>query len=395
MERGEEMSNETGPVPDIEPVVLKVDEDLRNLVNGIEILDFVNPVNLENEKERFFSSNCSYNPQFQYRDHAIDAYRVKEGLYRLPVDEIRDPDLQSLYRTVIDAYADKVEQLSSIGSRKFIYNCLRYYGEPGPSDIANARFILHAPAIDVPGPDDRGQSQRYRAREVQAAFVEAMVGYGVEFPVEITSNMVAGAMVSKGTILINSSIDVSRLQLDALIHHELGVHVVTTLNARQQPLNILRAGLPLNTLTQEGLAILSEYYSGNLDVDRLRVLALRVLAVKMLVDGYDFRRTFLSLLEEHRLDRERAFKLVARVYRGGGFTKDYLYLRGFREALRFCREGGDLRLMLVGKTTFESAEVLRRMLDGGWINPPKHFTKAFETPRLNDPVLDYLISAIR
>jgi len=45
-------------------------------------------------------------------------------------------------------------------------------------------------------------------------------------------------------------------------------------------------GMPGNTYTQEGLAILSEYLSGNLSLERLRTLALRVLAANMLVKKY-------------------------------------------------------------------------------------------------------------
>jgi len=385
----------------LEPVVVSVDEKLQSLVENVEILEFVNPVNLEQEKQAFFASNYSRNPEFQYKDHSINAYVFKENLYRLPVDDIQDSDLQLLYRQVVDSYADKAEQLSSIGSRQFLYNCLRYYGEPAPTDLANAQFILHAPAIDIKAGDDTvvGETahtaQVFPAREVKDAFIQALSHYGFQCPVEITPNMVAGAMVSKGRILINSEIQVNRLQLEALIHHELGVHMVTTMNAREQPLRLLRSGLPLNTLTQEGLAILSEYFSGNLDVERLRILALRVIAVKMLVDGNDFRRTFLALLEDHGLDRERAFKLAARVYRGGGFTKDHLYLRGFRDALAFYLNGGNLKNLLVGKTTFNSSDIINRLIDRGLIKSPKHITRAFESPRLNNPVLNYLISAIR
>ena len=50
----------------------------------------------------------------------------------------------------------------------------------------------------------------------------------------------------------------------ALAHHEVGVHMVTTINATLQPLNIFKIGMPINTKTQEGLAVLSEYLSDNL-----------------------------------------------------------------------------------------------------------------------------------
>ena len=57
-------------------------------------------------------------------------------------------------------------------------------------------------------------------------------------------------------------------------------------------------GLPKNTLTQEGLAILSEYLSSNLDIKRLKELALRVLCIKYLVKGMDFKGAFNRLVNK-------------------------------------------------------------------------------------------------
>jgi uncharacterized protein (TIGR02421 family) len=378
---------------DIEPAIVEVDKALFELIKGINILSFVNPINLHEEQEAFFASHYSRNPEFLYKEHNIDAYALKEQLYRLPVDNISDVDAHQLYRQVINSYADKAEQLASIGSRQFLYNCLRYYGEPSQKDIANANFILHAPAITLAHAQDL--DTRYDAAAVKSAFIQALDDYGFDCPVEINSNMVANAVVSRGRVIINSEISVNRLQRDALIHHELGVHMVTSMNAREQPLKLLRNGLPLNTLTQEGLAILSEYFSGNLDVERLRILALRVIAVKMMIDGYDFRHTFLTLLEDYDLDSTLAFKVTARVYRGGGFTKDWLYLRGFRDALKYVSSGEKLDTLLVGKTTFDDSQAIARLISRGVVIPAKHHTQAFLSPKKDCQELNYLISAIK
>ena len=76
----------------------------------------------------------------------------------------------------------------------------------------------------------------------------------------------------------------------ALAHHEIGVHLVTTLNGRAQPLKVLSIGCPLNTMTQEGMTILAEYLAGCLTIKRLKILALRVLAVDSMLKEKDFRQ---------------------------------------------------------------------------------------------------------
>jgi hypothetical protein len=44
-----------------------------------------------------------------------------------------------------------------------------------------------------------------------------------------------------------------------------------------------------------------------------------------------------------------AFSVTLRVYRGGGLTKDAIYLRGLLQLLRHLEEGGEIEPLYVGK----------------------------------------------
>ena len=130
---------------ELEPVVLEVDRKLYRMVRQVDSLLYINPVNLLQEKRRFFARGYQYTPEFRYRQLRIDPYALKEQLYHLPVSSINDPSLRELYRTVVDAHAMKVELLGTIGTEQFLYSSLRYYGEPCESDLANARFFAPRP----------------------------------------------------------------------------------------------------------------------------------------------------------------------------------------------------------------------------------------------------------
>jgi hypothetical protein len=66
----------------------------------------------------------------------------------LPLQDIEDDDLRQLYLVVIGSYIDKIDQFKSIGTPAFLYDSLRYYGEPSQKDIRNAHFVLHLPQSD-------------------------------------------------------------------------------------------------------------------------------------------------------------------------------------------------------------------------------------------------------
>ena len=372
----------------IEPAVLELDKKLYKLARGIETLGYINPKNLVREKKRFFARNYNYTPEFTYRQLEINPFEFREKLYRLPENNITDISIQQMYRDVIDAYATKIDLLTAIGSEKFMYNSLIYYGEPSDDDIQMAKFLLFAK------PFNPIQPATLDAEAAKTQFLRALDIYKIHCKVEITNKIVASAMVdnTKKTILINKSLKMNQMEMDALIHHELGVHMVTTTNANLQKLKIFKLGLPGNTYTQEGLAILAEYMSGNMSLPRLKTLALRVIAVKMMIDHHDFSHTFKALTNDYGIDKDNAFRLTVRVYRGGGFTKDFLYLRGIKDALKLYHSA-PLDALYVGKTGFSYLKTINEMIERGMVDKPEYLPLYLhnKTQAPANIILDYLI----
>ncbi|WP_299018053.1 flavohemoglobin expression-modulating QEGLA motif protein [uncultured Photobacterium sp.] len=368
--------------------VIKLDRQLYSIARGINTLSYINPLNLKQEKRRFLLKPHEYQPRFTYRQLDIDPYKFREKLYRLPVEDIRDADIQKMYRKVIDQLAVRIDLLTSIGHDEFFYNSLRYYGQPDEKDIANANFILHASEYEEP------VSESLNAEDAIAAFHEAARDYNIPCKIIGSKKLIARAMVSGRSIKINKNSRFSAKDLNALIHHELGVHLVTSVNADKQPLKVLKLGLPGNTHTQEGLAILCEHLSGSFPLHRLKTLALRVLAVEQMVKGENFGDTFNKLKAEYQLSQDDAFTITARAYRGGGFTKDYLYLKGLRDALMHYKEE-DLTSLFVGKTGFEFKPLLDELIAREILRKPAFMPKALIKPEFDDPIIDFMLRCIK
>ncbi len=376
----------------IESSILKLDRQLYQLARGIETLTFINPQNIAVEKRRFFAKNYNYSPSFTYRHLDINPYEFREKLYRLPVDDISDVSIQQFYRDVIDTYAMKVDLIASVGKEKFLYNSLRYYGEPSENDSKTAEFLLFAKEFES------NEARTIPATEIREAFIAAIEKLQIKCRVMLTDKIIANAMskTTRRLIQINRLACVNKKELDALIHHELEVHMLTTVNSDKQKLKVFKLGLPGNTCTQEGLAILSEYMTGNLTLQRLKVLALRVIAVKMMIKDYDFSRTFKILMDDYGLNQNEAFKITARVYRGGGFTKDFLYLRGLRMALQKFKTC-DISPLFIGKTSFEYFDVINELVQRKMIKPPNLLPQFMSTKKVYHPdkILEYLLETIR
>ncbi len=387
------MSNQDAMSPDynIPPEVKALDNALFSLVSNIDILDAVSPLNYRDERKAFFEGHYSKVPNFIYKKSNIDAFSLKRSLFNLPIESIKDDDLRLIYQDIIDSYVDKIDQFKSIGSGDFLYDSLRYYGEPSEKDIRNAHFVLHLP---------ENATAEDRETVLDASEIENLLGNfaaerGYEFVLKKDDSMIANALVSGTTIKINTNAKVNETEAMALAHHEVGVHLVTTLNGRAQPLRLLSIGCPLNTMTQEGMAILAEYLAGCLTVKRLRVLALRVLAVDSMLREKNFRTTFLMLKEQYQVSDEQAFTITARVFRGGGFTKDFLYLQGFHHMLNAYESESQFNHLLVGKTSIDYLPKLSKLIERGVLIAPKYISPAFENPINNTDTHKFIAHAIK
>lgn len=371
--------------------LIKIDNQLFNIVKDFEIISLINPINIDQTRKKFIKSKYSENPEFIYNQLSINPFEFKRKLYDIPVEKINDISLRILYQDVIDSYADKIDIIASIGTDKFLYNSLRYFGEPDKNDIKNAEYILHSSSSV-----DQEEELNLNSSDVFHYFKYVIDKYGFQCKLEISKKIISKVLNlnNKKTLLIRKDAFFSEKSLHALAEHEIGVHMLTTINSRVQPLKIFRLGTPLNTHAQEGLAILSEYLSGNISINRLQILSLRVLTIEKLLQGYDFKQTFAFLMDTGLLNETQSFFMTARIFRGGGFTKDHLYLKGFKDILKYYNENKHIMSLLIGKTSLKYKDVIEEMIERKIFLPPKYKTISFLNPVEPDPIIKYILESL-
>ena len=200
---------------------------------------------------------------------------------------------------------------------------------------------------------------------------------------------------STQTLLIKKNTKFSKNQLLTLANHEIGVHLVTTYNGIEQPLKIFSNGFPRNVETQEGLAVFSEYMSGALTLNRLKTLAYRVLASDSLIKGYSFSDSFDLIHGTYKLNRNDAFSITMRVHRGGGFTKDRVYLSGLRKIYKRHQRGESMDNLLTGKVTMDYEADIVHLQKLGLANPITHKNRAYIQNKNENKTLDFILNHLK
>ncbi len=384
----------TEEIVSIHPNLFRIDKHLNKLVQRIELLNYINPINIEQEKRNFFASKYNVNPNFRYRKIDFNAHKIQQELFLQDIDSIKDVATRAFYQEVIYDYSGLVQCIETIGQgRKFYYNALKSFGTPTQKDVENAQFILHFQDDEF----DQEMFPIFNADEASEYFREFIKNYDFDLNIKYSTKISAAAMVQNNTqtLLLKKNHRFSANQLKVLANHEIGVHLVTTYNGLQQPLKIFHNGFPNNVETQEGLAVFSEYMSGCLTLHRLKELSYRVMAADSLHKGFNFCDTFDLLHNQYKLNREESYNISLRAHRGGGFTKDYMYLTGLKKVYDYFYNKGDLNLLLTGKVSIENINVIKNWQANGLAEDITFRNHAFEKNLNTHTTLNFILQNLK
>jgi len=141
----------------------------------------------------------------------------------------------------------------------------------------------------------------------------------------------------------------------------------------------MKSGLAGYDQLQEGLAVVAEYLAGGLTPERLRLLAARVIAVRHLLRGAEFVEVFREVHKTLAIPKRHAFFVTLRVFRGGGFTKDAIYLRGVLDVLEHLRLERSFETLLIGKFSVAHAPLIHELRCRQLLKPPSLLPRALKT----------------
>ncbi|MFA5504733.1 MAG: tyrosine/phenylalanine carboxypeptidase domain-containing protein [Vulcanimicrobiota bacterium] len=343
-------------------LVWQVDKELEEISNSFSFLLQVTPINLHQAWLSFKRSNYEEDPRFVYRPFSLDPTELKRRLFAIPIEKVEEPTFYKIFLEKQHQIDTKISMIARRRTRHFLYGSLSLYGDVSPDLVEQAHLMLQIVPARTRDANPRLIDAQEFAREARREINHYKKQWSEFTPqVMVRDDLETGLLCDGGNLLIGSRVQVPASRVEPLLHHEVGTHLVTYYNGRAQPLNQLALGLADYIEFQEGIAVLSEFLSGHLSKPRLRYLALRVLAVDNMIKGAAFPESFRKLREAYEVPAKRLFDILSRVYRGGGLTKDAVYLRGLLSLLDYLREGGDLAPLFVGKIARHHIPVIQEL----------------------------------
>ena len=347
---------------------LKADRKLGRLARSFDFLLSISPIDTSTALAGFLADKGEKPPRFHYRPLTVDPDLAKRDLYAVDLSSLEDPLLERLLaekRREIDA---QLTMLATRNTSAFRPASMFLYGAVDPLLLADARAVLSSTVQDPP----RGEIVDALQIAAARALIEKYRAIDPSFEAQVeVRDDVAGLLVSGAKLMIGSDSAMPARRLEALLAHEVSVHLLTYYNGARQGLTIFRTGLAGYEGVQEGLGVFAEWASGGLTRTRLRLLAGRVIAVDAMLHGADFIAVWRALTRDHGFTSRGAFSIAARVFRSGGLAKDAIYLQGFRAVVELVRAGASLDAFWLGKIAPAHVPAIEELLNRGLIAAPR------------------------
>ena len=305
--------------------------------------------------------------------------------------------LEAYLKKTAISYITAAEMLASAGTPTFTEKSIALYGAPSESIFSGT--ITHRDAAKTFLDETSAYAESAKISDDELCILPDTVveqlrkrinAVFTEDPilVELDATLASKAAAGSDRVRIRNATCFSQADIDQLAEHECFVHSLTSINGKRQPLlSSMGLGAPRTTRTQEGLAIFAEMITHAMDLNRLRRIALRVLAISMGLEGADFIEIYEFFLNNGQSPFE-AFQSTYRVFRGGDprggvvFTKDISYLAGFSDVHTFFRWAIKERKLAyphhlcAGRMTLGDILSLEEYFDSGTIQPP-HYEPAW------------------
>jgi len=339
----------------------EIDEEITGIDNQIKLLFHLRPVNLEEERQKFFN-NYTYNPQFIYPELRFNSDTLKQ---RLALIDNYEGVLGEIFEAKKQEIIKKINLLDHIGEESFTQKSIELFGSPDENLINECEKLLIESDKSYKKDADKIMIS---SDDAAKAFKKVFEEYGLKnWNVKIKDEMVTDCVAGKNNMLfVRKKATFSEHKIQKLIIHEIETHILTAENGKNQPFEIFNRGLANYLETQEGLAV----YNVNEQLDKNISRSYKALALIIAIataHQASFNQVFEKILS-FGLSIEDSFRITLKVKRGltdtsskGAFTKDMMYYSGYKQIKEFIKNGGEMRDLYIGKFNLKDLDLIKKL----------------------------------
>ena len=298
--------------------------------------------------------------------------------YRIAIQLLKARGTKDFYETSVDLYGSASEAF--------------YPGGPVLNDLSD--LLSETLGMLQADMNSEKDDKKYTSAEAVEILNERLSQYfhhkEDQVAVLKSDNIVSDAAAGARYIKMRQDVMFSERDIQLLEVHEGWVHVGTSINGSTQPIcTFLGKGAPSCTITQEGLAVITEIFTFSSYPARVQRITNRIKAINMAEQGANFLDVYHHFIQNVGMNEKDTYSMVSRIFRGstptlGPFTKDLSYAKGFLLIYNYIRLAVQMGLsnyvptLFVGKLRLEDIQILNHLVEEGIVTPPRYIPPQFK-----------------
>jgi alpha-L-glutamate ligase-like protein/uncharacterized protein (TIGR02421 family) len=332
----------------------QVDQNLINIDKQIKLIYHLKPLDLDKIKAKFFKKP-NFNPQFEYPKLKFDPLELNSQLEKINLD---DSPIGKIFAKKKAEVSLKIKLLESIDEERFTRYSQRLFSIPKKEDFEEALEVIKKIEFK-----DDSHKRKYDSEYAKKQFEKTFKKYGLDhWKVKIKEGIVANCIAGKNNrLFVKKDAMFTKEHIASLITHEIETHIITAENGKTQPYQIFNRGLGYYLKTQEGLAVYNVEKNNNIKFSKSVRAHTNVMAI-YLGQKLGFKDIY-HYLRELNVPEKDAFTSTLKAKRGltntgsaGVFTKDFVYMQGYKQIKQYLQDGGDIKNLYIGKMDISDVE---------------------------------------
>lgn len=328
-------------------------------------LKYPKPLNLQEEKRKFFKAlvdDIIYNPQIHFEKKRFNFLKLEE-LKNLEINTSQDLyGFKKLYKKRLKTKLIQLEYHRQWGQYESGQFAIKYWKLPSLLLLIKAKYFCKK------FKRERVKFTRSTPRKIGMALKEEVFTLTknkinlryIDMPAKVN------ILPYENLIQINKNESFNSLDLKRLKVHEIGTHYMRYYNGCRQKINLLETGTANYLETEEGLAAYMEDLAGVSSKAQMFIYAGRVIA-----SYYAPKKSFyeiFKILKKYNFRDAAAFAITYRVKRNlsdtsqkGGYTKDYVYYKGYYKVKKFAKNN-DIKDLFIGKIAISDMKLIKNYI---------------------------------
>lgn len=344
-----------------------IDNKLERLSKRLNLTARLRPVNYFNELDRFISEKGNYNPTFEYRFPELWLQEKWQDELNSFQDQLKKSYLKSpflqLFKEKCEELQHRARLLKAYTQQDFAMiekENIALFGDFDSELLALAKEkVFQASSVYEP-------ERILTSPEIREFCEKYLTERGI-FWVDIVENSASFSRMSISMgktckLNISPKIQLNKSQLQALLAHEVDIHLMRYLNGQKSGRNIFKSGTAYYLKDEEGLAVWSAMKVLPEGEENLAIYKKYYLLAEC--GHYDFQsmKNLVYVLYPNR-SLEGIFKTILRVKKGQIFTsnitqtsirmKDKVYLDGYEKIRKLNPDTKLLETLKKGKIKVE------------------------------------------